>query len=392
MSVRRLVLCATAAWGGFAVTSAPAQDADAASRVRIENLTAEERAALRDRHEAFLALPEAERRRLRDLHARLQEEGPAGELNQTLDRLQAVLARMTPSERAAVDSAETSAEKITVLRRVIGGYRSIPPPLASLSDWNDRLPGERSPLDWPRRDLIEEELIRLLSERTSLLRLEGEDPLALPRHERLLRVLEAAATTRGSLRPRPPEDWLPDDLLAELDVRLTERGLPGLSAWLSESNDPRSFTVRFARMQLIEVLADASRDAWTKQIGGPGGERLLDHLSDLPNRDALQAAGGAAREELAERVVRANEEITSEELGLTPEQRNDAERAFELAKRMREYGAGFRRFPRRSPDWRSGDRRPGERRPNGPPNGRDRANGPGREDRPRRPAGRPGSP
>ncbi|QDT17466.1 hypothetical protein [Alienimonas californiensis] len=366
-----------------AAVPAQGQDADAASRARIEALTAEERAALRDRHEAFLDLPEAERERLRSLHARLEADGPAGDLNQTLDRLRAVLVRLTPAERAAVESADTPAERVVLLRRVIDGYRSIPPPPEGFSDFFNRAPGERSAADWPRVDLIEEELIVLLAERSSLSRLTGDDPLAAPRPERLFRVLESAATTRGSLRPRPPEEWLPDTLLTELDARLTARGLPGLDRWLGGTGPGGEFAAQFARGQLVGILSRALRKAWTERVGGPNGERLLPLLTSLPDRDAVRAAGGAAREELAERLVRSPPEGPDETVaGLSEEEREAAVRAFELADRLRDLSFGSRRFGRRG----NGDRRPPDRRPeergDGPPNGNGRPEEGGPPNRP----------
>ncbi|MFH5802451.1 hypothetical protein [Alienimonas sp. DA493] len=367
-----------ALWCVVAVAPAVGQDAEAASRARIENLTAEERAALRDRHEAFLALPEAERERLRSLHARLEAEGPAGELNQTLNRLRAVLARLTPAERAAIESAETPAQRVVLLRRVIDGYRSIPAPPERFSDLFDREPGERSPTDWPREELIEEELIALLAERSSLSRLTGDDPLAAPRPERLFRVLEAAATTRGSLRPRTAEDWLPDPLLRELDARLTARGLPGLNRWLDGDGEGREFAVRFARSQLVGLLSRALREAWTVRVGGEDGERLLPYLAARPDRDAvwnvLRDAGGAAQAEIAERMVESGPaEENGGVAGLSEEERQAAVRAFQLADRLRDLSFGIRRFGRRgNGDRRPPDRRPDERRPDGPPGPPDR--------------------
>ncbi len=343
----------------FAQDSAAA-DADAASRGRIEQLTGEERAALLDRHEAFLALPAAERDRLRALHGTLAADGPTGALNRTLDRLRDVLERLTPSERAAVESARNPSERVVLLRRVIDGYRSIPPPPERTGDRSDLAPGQRSPLDWPRVDLIEEELVALLADRTSLLRLNDEDPLTLERPDRLLRILEAAATSRGSLRPRSPEDWLPDDLLTELDARLVEREFPGLSTWLASEGEPREIATRIARGQLVDILADALRDAWTERIGGSDGERLLDHLVQLPDREAARPAGRGARQDLAERVVR-SDDVSAEDLGLTEAVRRDAVRALDLSNRLREVASGARRFGRRGGDRRGPDRHPSDR-------------------------------
>ncbi|NNJ24266.1 hypothetical protein [Alienimonas chondri] len=356
----RLIFAVAVTFAAVGVVPASGQDAEAASRERIKNLTAEERAALRDRHEAFLSLPDAERDRLRSLHARLEEDGPGGELNQSLDRLQAVLARLTPTERAAVESASTPEERVVMLRRVIDGYRTIPPPPERFSDWFDPAPGQRSPRDWPRKDLIEEELTALLADQSSLSRVTGDDPLERPRAERLFLVLDAVATPRGVQRPRPAEDWLQDSLLTQLDLRLSERGLPGLAAWMQGEGERGEFGMRFVRGQLVEIMASALREAWTERIGGPDGERLLDQLTAMPDRVAVRSAGGPARADLAEDLVR-DERVSAEDLSMTDEERQTAARAFELANRLRDSVSGNRRFGGR----RGGDRRPPER-PRGP--------------------------
>ena len=368
-SFRPIVACAALAAAPVGVAAARADDPDAVSRRQIAALSEEERAALKERHAAFLALPDAERDRLRTLHGALADEGPAGPLNQTLDRLRTVVERFSPSERAAVESAATPAEKVAVLRRIIDGYRSIPPPPERTeSGWEPREPGERSPLDWPQAGLIEEELLALLADRTSLLRLSGEDPLALPRAERLVRIVEAAATARGTLSVRPPEDWLPDSLLLDLDRRLSDRGLPGLAAWLPEDGRPRDLGARVARVQLIEILSDALRDAWTERVAGEGERRLLDHLAALPDRYAVRATGADAKAFLAENLVRSDRTLPPD-LAFTDEERAAATKAFDLAKRLRDAANGGRRF--------GGRRGGGPRGGPGGPGGGPRDGGPG---------------
>ena len=368
-TLRSAALAAALTAAPVGVAAARADDPDAISRRQIAALSEEERAAVEERHAAFLALPDAERERLRSLHGALAAEGPAGPLNQTLDRLRLVVERFSPSERAAVESARTSAEKVVVLRRIIDGYRSIPPPPERTdTGWEPREPGERSPFDWPQAGLIEEELLALLADRTGLLRLSGEDPLALPRAERLVRIVEAAATPRGTLSLRPPEDWLPDSLLLELDRRLSDRKLPGLSAWLPEDGGSRGSGARFARDQLVEILSDALRDAWTRRVAGEGERRLLDHLAALPDRYAVRATGEDAKAFLAENLVR-SDRVLPPDLAFTDEERAAATKAFDLAKRLRDAANGGRRF--------GGRRGGGPRGGPGGPGGGPRDGGPG---------------
>ena len=250
---RPLSLAALLLFAGPAAATAD----DAANRAAIEGMTAEQRAALLGRHEAFLALPAAERARLRALHAALDADGPAGELNRTLDRLRDVLGRLTPAERAAVDGAPNAAAKVAALRKALDAYRRIPPPPAG----GDR-DAFRAAFAWPQRDLIVDQLADVLSERASLAVTVGGDPRDLPTADRLLAVVRGPVSTRaGTLKS--PDAWLPDDVLTALDRRLADRGLPGLDAWLQ-----RDGTAQIARRKLSDLLGTALRDAWATRVAG----------------------------------------------------------------------------------------------------------------------------
>ena len=180
--------------------------------------------------------------------------------------------------------------------------------------------------------------------------------------------MEAAATARGTLSVRPPEDWLPDSLLLDLDRRLSDRGLPGLAAWLPEDGRPRDLGARVARVQLIEILSDALRDAWTERVAGEGERRLLDHLAALPDRYAVRATGADAKAFLAENLVRSDRTLPPD-LAFTDEERAAATKAFDLAKRLRDAANGGRRF--------GGRRGGGPRGGPGGPGGGPRDGGPG---------------
>ena len=298
--------------GSIAATFLPppaAADEGAESRAAIERLTGEERDALRDRHAAFLALPAAERERLRSLRERLQADAETGEyggtLNQTLDRLRDVLAALPPEHRVLIDAAESPQARAEALRRVLADRRRIPLPPAGGGEEAKReafrtLKGvleepDRPRLRDPRRAAIVAEAFALLTDRAAP-SVPGVYDIG-PRHERLMAVLDATAGRTGA-DSRRSERWLSDGLLRDLAARVAARGYPGLDAWLV---DDRRGVLRFV---LAEELGRELGRAWVAHIGGPDGERLFELLSSVPEDEAARiAADGNPEFRLARRLA-----------------------------------------------------------------------------------------
>ena len=298
------------------------QEDDAASRAAVRNLTAEERAALRDRHEAFLALPDAERARLRSLRETLRADAVAGgSLNATLDRLRDVLSELPAEDVARIDAQSTPAAQAAELRRVLEARRRIPSP----EDGPRELFGPG--FDAERRAVVVEELIPIVEARAPSLNLAE---IAEPR-ERLAEVL-SFLERRYTLRPDGVAKWLGPAEMRDLDARLAARDLPGFGTWLDAA-----WSEEIARRWLAKLLGDELFRRWAEHVAGPDRDRLFQLLATLPPEQAYDISAslndrrrGSADWQLGTLFMRATEEELPPGVDPLPD-RAAAARAFRLA-------------------------------------------------------------
>lgn len=87
-------------------------------RTLVEHMTPAEKLAIQEKQQRFAALPADEQDRLRRLHEELQKDAQAAQLRGTMSVYSEWLLKLSPSQRANLASAETTArvEKVKTLR------------------------------------------------------------------------------------------------------------------------------------------------------------------------------------------------------------------------------------------------------------------------------------